>query len=104
MSVRISSAIADLNEALLSMIAAVIGMIPQGLVLLTSSVLAIATIRLGQKNVLVQQQYCIETLARVDTLCLDKTGTITTGNMEVARVLDASLSQSLRLRVLCKRL
>lgn len=81
---------ADLNEALLSMIAAVIGMIPQGLVLLTSSVLAIATIRLGQKNVLVQQQYCIETLARVDTLCLDKTGTITTGNMEVARVLDAS--------------
>ncbi len=50
------------------MIAAVIGMIPQGLVLLTSSVLAIATIRLGQKNVLVQQQYCIETLARVDTL------------------------------------
>ena len=46
---------ADLNEALLSMIAAVIGMIPQGLVLLTSSVLAIATIRLGQKNVLVQQ-------------------------------------------------
>ena len=80
----------DLNEALLSMIAAVIGMIPQGLVLLTSSVLAIATIRLGQKNVLVQQQYCIETLARVDTLCLDKTGTITTGNMEVARVLDAS--------------
>ena len=83
---------ADLNEALLSMIAAVIGMIPQGLVLLTSSVLAIATIRLGQKNVLVQQQYCIETLARVDTLCLDKTGTITTGNMEVARVLDASFT------------
>lgn len=82
----------DLNEALLSMIAAVIGMIPQGLVLLTSSVLAIATIRLGQKNVLVQQQYCIETLARVDTLCLDKTGTITTGNMEVARVLDASFT------------
>ncbi|EWC92868.1 E1-E2 ATPase [Atopobium sp. BS2] len=83
---------ADLNEALLSMIAAVIGMIPQGLVLLTSSVLAIATIRLGQKNVLVQQQYCIETLARVDTLCLDKTGTITTGNMEVARILDASFT------------
>ena len=88
---------ADLNEALLSMIAAVIGMIPQGLVLLTSSVLAIATIRLGQKNVLVQQQYCIETLARVDTLCLDKTGTITTGKM-------VRLSQLLRLRALCKRL
>lgn len=84
---------AELTTALLSMIAAVIGMIPQGLVLLTSSVLAIATVRLGQRNVLVQQQYCVETLARVDTLCLDKTGTITTGKMEVARVLDAQFSQ-----------
>jgi len=46
-------------------------------------VLAIATTRLGQKNVLVQQSYCVETLARVDTLCLDKTGTITSGAMEV---------------------
>ena len=69
------------------MIAAVIGMIPQGLVLLTSSVLAIATIRLGQKNVLVQQQYCIETLVtRRQPFVWTKTGTITTGNMEVARV------------------
>ena len=73
----------SINDAILSTVAAVVGMIPQGLVLLTSSVLAIATTRLGSKKVLVQQQYCIETLARVDTLCLDKTGTITSGRMEV---------------------
>lgn len=71
------------NDAILSTVAAVVGMIPQGLVLLTSSVLAIATTRLGAKKVLVQQQYCVETLARVDTLCLDKTGTITSGRMEI---------------------
>ena len=74
------------NDAILSTVAAVVGMIPQGLVLLTSSVLAIATTRLGRKKVLVQQQYCVETLARVDTLCLDKTGTITSGRMEVTNV------------------
>ena len=73
----------SMNDAILSTVAAVVGMIPQGLVLLVSSVLAIATTRLGQKNVLVQQSYCVETLARVDTLCLDKTGTITSGAMEV---------------------
>ena len=71
------------NDAILSTVAAVVGMIPQGLVLLTSSVLAIATTRLGAKQVLVQQSYCVETLARVDTLCLDKTGTITSGRMEI---------------------
>jgi cation-transporting ATPase E len=74
---------ASMNDAILSTVAAVVGMIPQGLVLLVSSVLAIATTRLGRKNVLVQQSYCVETLARVDTLCLDKTGTITSGAMEV---------------------
>jgi cation-transporting ATPase E len=73
----------SLNDSILSTVAAVVGMIPQGLVLLTSSVLAIATTRLGAKKVLVQQSYCVETLARVDTLCLDKTGTITSGRMEV---------------------
>ncbi len=76
----------DTNSAILTTVAAVVGMIPQGLVLLTSSVLAIATTRLGMKQVLVQQAYCVETLARVDVLCLDKTGTITTGQMEVAEV------------------
>ncbi|MDM8270912.1 HAD-IC family P-type ATPase [Thermophilibacter provencensis] len=79
----------SLNDAILTSVAAVIGMIPQGLVLLTSSVLAIATFRLGRRMVLVQQAYCVETLARVDTLCLDKTGTITTGEMEVAEVVAA---------------
>lgn len=76
----------SLTDAVLTSVAAVIGMIPQGLVLLTSSVLAIATFRLGRRMVLVQQAYCVETLARVDTLCLDKTGTITTGEMEVSTV------------------
>lgn len=71
------------TSAILSCVSALVGMIPEGLILLTSTVLAVAVIRLAKKNVLVQQLYCIETLARVDTLCLDKTGTITTGNMEV---------------------
>ena len=71
------------SSALLSTVGALLGMIPQGLVLLTSSVLAIATVRLARRKVLAQQLYCIETLARVDVLCLDKTGTITSGRMEV---------------------
>ena len=71
------------STALLSTVGALLGMIPQGLVLLTSSVLAIATVRLARRKVLAQQLYCIETLARVDVLCLDKTGTITSGRMEV---------------------
>ena len=71
------------SSALLSTVGALLGMIPQGLVLLTSSVLAIATVRLARRKVLAQQLYCIETLARVDVLCLEKTGTITSGRMEV---------------------
>ncbi len=77
---------ARISSALLSTVGALLGMIPQGLVLLTSSVLAIATVRLARRKVLAQQLYCIETLARVDVLCLDKTGTITTGSMEVEGV------------------
>ena len=84
----------SLVEATLTTTSAVLGMIPQGLVLLTSSVLAIATTRLGMRGVLVQQSYCVETLARVDTLCLDKTGTITSGEMEVAHVEPASGSSA----------
>ena len=69
--------------AVTSTVAALINMIPEGLVLLTSSVLALATIRLSRKKVLVQDLYAVETLARVDTIALDKTGTLTTGKMTV---------------------
>ncbi len=71
------------ESAITSTVAALINMIPEGLILLTSSVLALATIRLSRKKVLVQDLYSIETLARVDTICLDKTGTLTTGKMAV---------------------
>ena len=73
----------DTATAVTSTVAALINMIPEGLILLTSSVLALATIRLSRKKVLVQDLYAIETLARVDAICLDKTGTLTTGNMAV---------------------
>ena len=67
----------NIQATVVSTVAAVIGMIPSGLVLLTSVVLAVSVIRLSKKKTLVQEMYCIETLARVDVLCLDKTGTIT---------------------------
>ena len=73
----------NLDEAVVATVAAVIGMIPSGLVLLISVVLAVSVIKLGQQKVLVQELFCIETLARVDVLCLDKTGTITEGTMVV---------------------
>lgn len=76
-----------LEEAVVNTVAAIIGMIPEGLVLLTSTVLAVSVIRLSKRKVLVQQLYCIETLARVDTICLDKTGTLTEGTMEVEDVI-----------------
>lgn len=71
------------QSAVTKTVAAIIGMIPEGLVLLTSTVLAVSVVRLSKSKVLVQELYCIETLARVDTLCLDKTGTLTEGIMEV---------------------
>ncbi|MBQ9318743.1 MAG: HAD-IC family P-type ATPase [Bacilli bacterium] len=76
-----------LQDAVIKTAAAIISMIPEGLVLLTSTVLAVSVIRLGKKRVLVQDLYCIETLARVDTICLDKTGTITEGNLELEKVI-----------------
>ena len=70
------------QEAVLSAVAAMVGMIPEGLIILTSIALALASMKLARQNVLVQELYCIETLARVDMLCLDKTGTITKGTMK----------------------
>ena len=80
------------NEAILNVVAALIGMIPEGLVLLTSTVLAISVIRLSKHNVLVREIYCIETLARVDTVCLDKTGTITKGEMYVSDLIPLNMT------------
>lgn len=67
---------------------AVIGMIPAGMFLLTSMALAMSVIRLAKKKTLVQDLYCIEMLARVDVLCLDKTGTITDGTMQVNNIIE----------------
>lgn len=81
------------DKAVVNTVAAVIGMIPEGLVLLVSTVLTVSVIRLAKKNVLVQSLYCIETLARVDTLCLDKTGTITENKMVVSDVISVDNSK-----------
>lgn len=76
----------NIRDSVVNMVAAVLGMIPEGLVLLTSVALTLGALKLAQKKTLVQELYCIETLARVDTLCLDKTGTITEGTMCVEAV------------------
>lgn len=77
---------------------AMIGMIPSGLFLLTSMALAVGVIRLAQNNTLVQELYCIEMLARVDTLCLDKTGTITDGTMTVKSIIEYKNETGLTLK------
>lgn len=77
----------NLNEAIISTVAALIGTIPEGLILLTSTVFAIASLRLARKKILVQDLYCIENLARVDTVCLDKTGTLTSGKMHIVKAI-----------------
>ena len=74
------------RDSVTSMIAAVIGMIPEGLYLLASVALAVSAVRLAQKKVLLHDMKCIETLARVDVLCVDKTGTITENTMKVQAV------------------
>lgn len=79
-----------LNNAILNTTAAMIGMIPEGLIILTSTALMTAAVRMAQKKVLIHELYCIENLARVDTLCLDKTGTITSGKMNVKDLLTIS--------------
>lgn len=77
----------DVTASVFNTVGALIGMIPEGLLLLTSSVMAVSVVRLSKYHVLVQQLYCIETLARVDVICLDKTGTITEGTMELTQVI-----------------
>lgn len=76
-----------LQEAVVATVAALLGMIPEGLVLLTSIALAVGSVNLAKRKTLVQELYCIETLARVDVLCLDKTGTITQGCMKVEQLI-----------------
>jgi cation-transporting ATPase E len=80
---------ASLSEAIPSSVAAMVGMIPEGLMLLSSVALAAGVVKLGRKKTLVQELYGIETLARTDMLCLDKTGTITTGSMILKKFIPA---------------
>ena len=74
------------QDADLKTVAAVVGMIPEGLVVLTSIALAVSTMRLSRQDVLVQDLYSIESLARVNCVCLDKTGTLTQGSMQVTEM------------------
>ena len=78
------------SESIVSMVAAVIGMIPEGLYLLTTIALAVSTMRLAKQSVLLHDMKSIETLARVDVLCVDKTGTITENTMSVSDIISAS--------------
>jgi len=76
----------DLAEAVRSSVAGVVNMVPEGLVLLTSTALAVGVVRLGRRNVLVQELGALEGLARVDVLCVDKTGTLTDGQIRLVAV------------------
>lgn len=92
------------QSSVTSMIAAVIGMIPEGLYLLASVALAVSSIRLAQKKVLLHDMKCIETLARVNVLCVDKTGTITENTMEVQDVIPTKEYEEGELRPLSELL
>lgn len=83
-----------IETAVPSTVAAMLGMIPEGLVLLTSMAMAVGVIRLGRRGTLVQELYGIETLARADVLCLDKTGTLTTGRMTVSEKLPVEADEN----------
>ncbi len=75
------------SEAIPSSVAAMIGMIPEGLMLLTSLALTVGVVKLSKKNALAQDIYALESLARVNMLCIDKTGTLTKGDMVVSQVI-----------------
>ncbi|MFR6099632.1 MAG: HAD-IC family P-type ATPase [Longibaculum sp.] len=85
----------SLATAIVNTSTALLGMLPKGLVLLTSVSLAASVVRLGKRKVLVQEMFSIETLSRVDVLCLDKTGTLTKGKMKVQEVVDLANPLSL---------
>ncbi len=76
----------DLFSSVASISGSLVGMIPSGMYLLTSMTLSVGVVRLGKKRTLVQEMYSIEMLARVDVLCLDKTGTLTDGTMSVSEL------------------
>ncbi|MBE5756986.1 MAG: HAD family hydrolase [Clostridiales bacterium] len=86
---------AEINRAILETSGVILGMIPSGMMLLTSVALAIGVIRMSQNKTLVKDLFSLETLARVDVLCLDKTGTITDGNMNVIEVVDYTKENNL---------
>ena len=84
------------RDSIVSMVAAIIGMIPEGLYLLTTIALVVSTMRLAQKKVLLHDMKSIETLARVDILCVDKTGTITENHMTVQDIVPLSEKENIR--------
>lgn len=92
----------DISDSLVNTVAGVLGMIPEGLVLLTSISFILGVGRLAKKNALVQEMEAIEALARVDVLCLDKTGTITTGELKVEQIffVDDAVDQKKTERIL----
>ncbi|MEG0125155.1 MAG: HAD-IC family P-type ATPase, partial [Clostridia bacterium] len=86
----------DLADAVTKTVASVLGMIPEGMILLTSVALAVGVVRLGRRKALVNELYGIESLARTDVVCMDKTGTLTNGEMTLTQTLplcDASLAE-----------
>ena len=93
----------NVKEAIEGTVAAVIGMIPSGLVLLTTVVLAVSVIKLSKKDTLVKELYSIESLARVNVLCVDKTGTLTEGCMEVRDVISLCDKDAEGIKQLLKR-